>query len=185
MFKFIKKIFGKRGQCDTHIRDSKSSNKKKGELKSMPDELKNVGETKPTEEVQKEVETKNVESEVENGEKEPKVKEKPTNEATETQTPTVEETAEQGNGMSIDDLVTKADLDERLSAINSKIDAFFNETKGLLEKANAEKDKAKEETAGLKSKYEEGDFGNQLRKGTPEKDKSANDSYDEYCKQFK
>ena len=71
-----------------------------------------------------------------------------------------------GNGIRLEDLVTKDDLTERLSAIEAKLDAVIKEN------------------MDLKDKYENKDFGNFQKKGMIEKDKQANTSFEEYSKNF-
>lgn len=71
-----------------------------------------------------------------------------------------------GNGIRIDDLVTKSELMERLSAMEAKFDAVVKENKDL------------------KDKYEEHDFGNIQKQGVMAKDKSMNGTFEEYAKQF-
>lgn len=92
----------------------------------------------------------------------------PTDEAQQVQTT---ETA--GNGVRVEDLVTKEELSERLSSLEAKFDAVLKENVDL-------KDKLSE----MEEKYENKDFGNFQRQGVMEKNKEANNSFDEYSKQF-
>lgn len=92
----------------------------------------------------------------------------PTDEAQQVQTT---ETA--GNGVRLEDLVTKEELSERLSSLDAKFDAVLKENVDLKDKLSA-----------MEEKYENKDFGNFQRQGVMEKNKEANNSFDEYSKQF-
>lgn len=122
-----------------------------------------AAEEKPVEEEQKEV----VEEET--------IKEEP-----KTETPEVQEVEPVGNGVRVEDLVTKDELMERLSAFEAKFDALVKENTDLKDKLA----KSQEETNDLKDKYENKDFGNISRQGVIEKDKYANETFDNYAKQF-
>lgn len=122
-----------------------------------------AAEEKPVEEEQKEV----VEEET--------IKEEP-----KTETPEVQEVEPVGNGVRVEDLVTKDELMERLSAFEAKFDALVKENTDLKDQLA----KSQEETNGLKDKYENKDFGNISRQGVIEKDKYANETFDNYAKQF-
>lgn len=122
-----------------------------------------VAEEKPVEEEQKEV----VEEET--------IKEEP-----KTENPEVQEVEPVGNGVRVEDLVTKDELMERLSAFEAKFDALVKENTDLKDQLA----KSQEETNGLKDKYENKDFGNISRQGVIEKDKYANETFDNYAKQF-
>lgn len=92
----------------------------------------------------------------------------PTDEAQQVQTT---ETA--GNGVRVEDLVTKEELSERLSSLEAKFDAVLKENVDLKDKLSA-----------MEEKYENKDFGNLQRQGVMEKNKEANSSFDEYARQF-
>lgn len=85
----------------------------------------------------------------------------------------VQETETDGNGVRIEDLVTKEELAERLSAMEAKFDAVLKENGDLKNKLSA-----------MEDKYENKDFGNFQKQGMLEKDKQANSTFDEYAKQF-
>lgn len=85
----------------------------------------------------------------------------------------VQETETAGNGVRIEDLVTKEELAERLSAMEAKCDAVLKENRDLKNKLSA-----------MEDKYENKDFGNFQKQGMIEKDKQANSTFDEYAKQF-
>lgn len=89
--------------------------------------------------------------------------------------PAVEETEEEGNGIDIRDVVTKAILQEKLNALEAKYDASIQETKELIDKLSKVLDR-----------YEGTDFGNATKKGTdaPEKSNMANETFEEYSRRF-
>ena len=122
-----------------------------------------VAEEKPVEEEQEEV-----------------VEEQTAKEEPKPETPEVQEVEPVGNGVRIEDLVTKDELMERLSAFEAKFDALVKENTDLKDQLA----KSQEETNGLKDKYENKDFGNISRQGVIEKDKYANETFDNYAKQF-
>jgi hypothetical protein len=95
-------------------------------------------------------------------------------------TPQVEETEPQGNGIRVEDLVTKDMLIERLAAFEAKLDAVVKENGDLKNELSKKSD----ELNGIKDKYENKDFGNFQKQGVMTKDKSANSSFDEYSKAF-
>lgn len=85
----------------------------------------------------------------------------------------VQTTETAGNGVRVEDLVTKEELSERLSSLEAKFDAVLKENVDLKDKLSA-----------MEEKYENKDFGNFQRQGVMEKNKEANNSFDEYSKQF-
>ena len=106
-------------------------------------------------------------------EAEPESQPEPETSEQEVQEPRVEQTEEQGNGVRLEDLVTKDDLAERLSAFEAKFEAILAENKALTEKL-----------AQMSEKYEEHDFGGFARQGVQQKDSFANETFDSYSKQF-
>ena len=70
--------------------------------------------------------------------------------------PQVDETEPQGNGIRVEDLVTKEMLAERLSTLEAKFDAVVKENNDLKDKLSSKS----EELDGMKDKYENKDFGN-------------------------
>lgn len=106
--------------------------------------------------------------------------EEPTAQEEQPSAPQVEDTEPQGNGIDINDLVTKDMLAQRLSALEAKFDAVVKENSDLKEKLSSKS----EELDGMKDKYENKDFGNFQKQGVMAKDKSANSSFDEYSKAF-
>lgn len=80
-----------------------------------------------------------------------------------------------GNGVRIEDVVLKADLDDRLAAFEAKLDALTKENFDL-----------KEQNSMLKEKYEEKDFGTTAKNGVINSDREVSySSYDDYSKHFK
>lgn len=99
----------------------------------------------------------------------------------------VQETEPTGNGVRVEDLVTKDDLAERLAAFEAKLDAVIKENADLKEqnaKLQENLSNANTQVADMKDKYETNDFGNSQRKGVQSQDKSANDTFAEYSKRF-
>lgn len=163
---------------------------KKGE-KTMADEneVKDKVETSKAEtennEVDKEKSTDVVEKDDKVEEKEEKTEEttEQTDDTTKDEEPTapqVNETEPQGNGVRVEDLVTKEMLAERLAAFEAKFNAVVKENQDLKEQLSSKS----EELDGMKDKYENKDFGNFQKQGVQVKDKQANSSFDEYSKQF-
>lgn len=164
---------------------------KKRRKKSMADEkeVKDKVETSKVEtennEVDKEKSTDVVEKDDKVEKKEEKTEEttETTDDTTKDEEPTapqVSETAPQGNGVRVEDLVTKEMLAERLAALEAKFDAVVKENSDLKDALSSKS----EELDGMKDKYENKDFGNFQKQGMQVKDKQANSSFDEYSKQF-
>ena len=86
---------------------------------------------------------------------------------------TVREEINTAMGISVSDLVTKQMLEETLNAMNAKMEAIIKENKDL-----------KQERDNLHDKYERKDFGNNQRKGFDAEAKSANETFEEYLRQF-
>lgn len=110
-------------------------------------------------------------------EEKPEEQPKPTEEP---ETPTVTEAEPSGNGIRIEDVVLKSDLHEAIAALEAKYDALFKENNDLKEKL-AESEKTSKD---LRAKYEDDDFGGYSKKGVEGKNKSANDTFESYSKQF-
>ena len=166
---------------------------KKRRTKTMADEKEvktNEVETSKVEtennEVDKEKSTDVVETKEEKVEETDKKEEPtaPTEEETakdeEPTAPQVEDTEPQGNGIDINDLVTKDMLAQRLSALEAKFDAVVKENQDLKDQLYSKS----EELDGMKDKYENKDFGNFQKQGVQVRDRQANSSFDEYSKQF-
>lgn len=136
--------------------------------KSKTEETTKVDETVKTDETEK-----SADEPKKDGEEAQKVDEKAEVEETVAEKPQVAETEPAGNGISVNDLVTKDELSERLSSLEAKFDAVLKENGDLKTKLSE-----------MEEKYENKDFGNFQRKGVIEKDKDANSSFDEYSKQF-
>lgn len=94
--------------------------------------------------------------------------------------PQVQETEPVGNGVRVEDLVTKDELMERLAAFEAKFSAVVKENEDLKNQLST-KD---EELNGMKDKYENKDFGNFQKQGMIKQDKVANSTFDEYSRQF-
>ena len=94
--------------------------------------------------------------------------------------PTVSGVDATGNGVRVEDVVLKTDLHDAIAALEAKYDALFKENNDLKEKLS-EADKDRNE---LRKKYEEEDFGGYAKQGVDGKNKSANETFEEYSKQF-
>ena len=144
---------------------------KSNEVDKGSTETKTVDETKKVEETAKDTNQTEKTEEKKDGCDENV--EKTDEQATE-ETPTeVSETTETGNGVRVEDLVTKEELTERLAALEAKFDAVLKENGDL-----------KEKLSGMEEKYERKDFGTFQKQGMVSKDKDANNTFDEYAKQF-
>jgi hypothetical protein len=150
---------------------------KKVEVEETETEKKDVVDKKDTDVAEKVEDTKDekVEDVEDKDVKDEVVDDVDTKEALE-----VDETEPVGNGIRIEDVVTKDVLADRLSAFEAKLDAILKENEDLKNRLSAKDD----ELNGMKDKYENNDFGNYQKKGTQVKDKLANSSFDEYSKAF-
>lgn len=139
--------------------DKVSTETKVDETEKVEDKAKDTNQTVSTEENK------------DNGSDE--TAEKTTETSTEDVENQVTETEATGNGVRVEDLVTKDELSERLSAMEAKFDAILKENGDLKNKLSQ-----------MEDKYENKDFGNFSKQGMIGKDKDANLTYDEYVKQF-
>ena len=144
---------------------------KNNEVDKGSTETKTVDETKKVEETAKDTNQTEKTEEKKDGCDENV--EKPDEQATEEIPNEVSETTETGNGVRVEDLVTKEELTERLAALEAKFDAVLKENGDL-----------KEKLSGMEEKYERKDFGTFQKQGMVGKDKDANITFDEYAKQF-
>lgn len=144
---------------------------KSNEVDKGSTETKTVDETKKVEETAKDTnQTEKTEEKKDGGDENV---EKTDEQATEEIPNEVSETTETGNGVRVEDLVTKEELTERLAALEAKFDAVLKENGDL-----------KEKLSGMEEKYEKKDFGTFQKQGMVGKDKDANNTFDEYAKQF-
>ena len=120
-------------------------------------------ETEKTEKVDEKVDEKGEETE--------KAPEEPTESSNDESV--VEETEPVGNGIRIEDVVTKDYFEERFAALSAKFDAVIKENSDLKEKLSF-----------MEKKYEDSDFGDLTKQGVLARDKDANSTFDEYSKQF-
>lgn len=87
----------------------------------------------------------------------------------------VENTSNAEKGILVQDILdTMNSFDERLSAMNAKLEAYAKENKDLKDEI-AKKD---DELAGMKNKYEVGNFGGMQKQGLIDEDKNANTRYE-------
>ena len=164
----------------TENKENKKSRRfMENEKNSVNEEVKTQdANTQPTENVKEETkeETKTETNSVDNG----KDKDVPTNDNGSEQTvqnaqdvPTtqpgqVQETPPQGNGVRVEDLVTKEELAEKFAALEAKYEAVIKEN------------------TDLKNKYENPDFGNHQRQGLIPQDETQRqyEDFDSYSKKF-
>jgi len=85
------------------------------------------------------------------------------------------------DGISINDVALKTDVDAKIDALNAKLEAIVKENKDLKDKLSEAENKAND----LHNKYEREDFGSQVDKNYGEKDFGKSyESADEYLKKF-
>lgn len=157
--------------------DEKEVKKEEVETSKVETENNEVDKAKSTDvEKSDEKKVETTDKKVEETEKEP---EEPTEDAEPT-APQVNETAPEGNGIRIEDLVTKDMLAERLAALESKFEAVVKENKDLRDELSSKSD----ELDGMKDKYENKNFGGYQKQGMIAKSAIANSSFDEYSKAF-
>lgn len=149
--------------------DEKEVKKEEVKTEEKVEENKKDEATKPVAEDKVETEEK---KEVETEETETADKVEPTEQ--------VAEIEPEGNGRSIDDYMLKDDVMALISALNAKIDAVVKENSDLKDA----KAKADSEAEDLRNKYEKGDFGTNQKQGVMAKDKTANEDFESYSKQF-
>lgn len=103
--------------------------------------------------------------------------------STETEEKTTEQvidTPPTGNGVRVEDLVTIEMLNDKLSALIAKFDAVVKENSDLKDAL----DKKGDELSKMQDKYENRDFGGSQKRGMDNDSKYANDTFEEYAKQF-
>lgn len=167
MFKLLRKLFSKKSKKENKTMAEEKDVKEKVETEEVKAEEKAAVDEKPTEKAEPKVEEKTEEK------TEEKVDEKPEEKPEQSEEEIAGETEPTGNGIRIEDVVTKDYLAERLDALKAMFEAAIKENSDL-----------KNEVSTLKSKYEDSDFGDLSKKGVMTKDPSANSSFDEYSKQF-
>jgi uncharacterized protein involved in exopolysaccharide biosynthesis len=99
----------------------------------------------------------------------------------------VVEVDESGNGRDINEYALKEDVMQLVQALNAKLDAVVKENSDLKEKLAGKDDELhnkENELNGMREKYENKDFGNTQKQGIMTKDKSANETFEEYAKSF-
>ena len=85
------------------------------------------------------------------------------------------------DGISINDVALKTDVDAKIDALNAKLEAIVKENQDLKDKLSEAENKAND----LHNKYEKEDFGSQVDKNYGEKDFGKSyESADDYLKKF-
>lgn len=165
--------------------DTKDTNKGTETAENVGEQRENIvkkGETEmeknqtttTTEETTKATETEGKKDEETTKAKDTKTSEEVAN--TKTAEPQVTDAPTTGNGVRIEDLATKDEVQALMASFEAKFAAVVKENQDL---------KAKNEE--LVAKYETPNFGGQARQGVAPQDKNvkaANQSYDEYVKNF-
>lgn len=165
----FEKLFSSKGVRPTKSGKQTEKEKYRKGGREMPEEKKTekVEETKPAEtEKVEETDTENVEEKTVEPEKE--------------EVPVVQETTPSGNGVRVEDLVTKDDLASALSAIEAKMAALTKENEDLKQKLT----EANETADKLHQKYEVGDFGGLTSKGATTNSRETGETFDSYCRNF-
>ena len=165
----FEKLFSSKGVRPTKSGKQTEKEKYRKGGREMPEEKKTekVEETKPDEtEKVEETDTEKVEEKTVEPEKE--------------EVPVVQETTPSGNGVRVEDLVTKDDLASALSAIEAKMAALTKENEDLKQKLT----EANETADKLHQKYEVGDFGGLTSKGATTNSRETGETFDSYCRNF-
>lgn len=172
MFKLLQKLFSKKEKKENEEMAEEKNVNEKVETEKVETEEKAKVDEKPTEKTGDKVEetAKTEEKKVEDTEEDKK--EEPAA-PVEEEKEVVEEVEPVGNGLRIEDIVTKEDLAEKFAAFEAKFEALIKENNDL-----------KNEVSRLQEKYEDNDFGSMSKQGMIQKDKDANSSFDEYSKNF-
>ena len=168
----FEKLFSSKGVRPTKSGKQTEKEKYRKGGREMPEEKKTetVEQTKATD-TEKVEETKPADTE--------KVEEK-TVEPGKEEVPVVQETTPSGNGVRVEDLVTKDDLASALSAIEAKMAALTKENEDLKQKLT----EANETADKLHQKYEVGDFGGLTSKGATTNSRETGETFDSYCRNF-
>lgn len=179
-------------KTDELVSDTKHTrrkSKKQERRKNMADEkTAKTPEVKDEAKVEEKAETTEKVEEAKTAEGADKAQE--TAKETETQTdtdtqeqttdPQVEETEPQGNGIDVNDLVTKDMLTQALASMEAKFNAVVKENSDLKEQLS----KAVDDAKGLRAKYEDSDFGNNSSKGVSARDTRSYENFEDYSRQF-
>lgn len=180
ILKKILKTFGRKADKSKSVSVTAESRKSKETImdeeknKNMPAEEPAADNGKDTVDKKEEVSTEQAQGD---GAQNPPA---PENNPEEVPAPTVSGVDATGNGVRLEDVVLKTDLHDAIAALEAKYDALFKENNDLKEKLS-EADKDRNE---LRKKYEEDDFGGYAKQGVDGKNKSANETFEEYSKQF-
>lgn len=135
------------------------------EVKTQDANTESTDNVKEETKVETKEETKTETNSVDKGSEQPVQEEQ---EVPTTQPGQVQETQPQGNGVRVEDLVTKEELAEKFAALEAKYEAVIKEN------------------TDLKNKYENPDFGNHQRQGLIPQDEEQRqyEDFDSYSKKF-
>lgn len=182
LIKKLKALFGKRRDRKSEKNSDSVSSQEPIRSKKMEENDK-VQEEKIKEEVKPEDKKENPTPAPNETEKETKKEQEGTTDKESEEELVKVETVEEepaGNGVRVEDLVTKDILTEKLAAFEAKYDALIKENQDL----KAELLKSQTEAQGLHNKYEKGDFGGNAARGLVKSDNHAQDTFESYSKQF-
>lgn len=173
-----------KAKSETTETKQKQKNEKR-RTKKMPEEIKKdenkAGENTSAENTATKSDVEETSTEKVDNSKETKTEESAETPVDKVEEPTAQvEPTQEPNGVRVADLVTKDMLADMFASLNAKLDAVVKENSDLKNKI-AEKDG---ELDGMRDKYENHDFGNNQKQGIVAKDKSANDTFEEYSKSF-
>lgn len=174
---FLRNLFGfkRKGKGKHKIKGDIMENENKATETTTATETTKVDtENKTAPEVKEETKTQETATETQ-GENAP-APEQPTNE------PQVADTAAHGNGIDINDLVTKDDLAQMMAAFDAKYSALVKENEDL----KAENVALKTQNEQIRTKYEDnGDFGGAQAQGVSADSRAAYETFDEYSARFR
>jgi len=103
-------------------------------------------------------------------------------ETTESAEPKVVDAPEIGNGINVNDLVTKDDLAQMLAAFEAKFSAVISENEGLKQKVSD----LQSQNEQIRTKYEDnGDFGGAQAQGVSADNRATYETFEEYSARFR
>lgn len=157
---------------DVKVDDEELSEGKKEEgEKTMADEKEKS--TEELEEKKVDETTESADTSKAQGDVEEKVEEKTEEVEEKEEGKEAEEFSRSAEGIDIKDIVTRDEMMAKFEAFEAKYDAVVKENQDL-----------KSRLSQMEDKYEKNDFGNLSKKGVDVQNKTANDTFESYSKQF-
>ena len=174
MFRFVKKMFRRDNNMEETKKENVAEEVKKDEV--VKDDTDKTTETETKKEnVEATESTEKVDNEGAEGKQEEVSKEETTEQGV------VDTVDAVGNGISVDDLVTKSDLKASLDALNAKFDALFKEISDKDAKIKEYSEKAND----LENKFvNNGDFGNTVSKSSSRPNETEYETFESYSAKF-